>query len=95
MKHLEEFKEAFRATEWYSCMRGVRGMSDGEIFEMGRTGSEFYKPQTNDAYLMWTAATARAARIVVKATGIPKDAENPTRDHIVLLGEEISERILK
>lgn len=35
----------------------------------------------------------RAKNIVLRRTEIPKDAKNPTRDYVVILGEEIAELI--
>jgi hypothetical protein len=35
----------------------------------------------------------RCKQIILRRTGIPKDAKNPTRDAVVLLGEELAELI--
>lgn len=94
MSGIEEFKEAFRQTQWCADMRGMRGMPDPEIFERANSGRTFYKVQTNDAWRIWRLASIRAGRLVIRATEVPADAKNPTRDHIVILGEEIRNMIL-
>lgn len=93
-ENVESFKEAFRQSQWCADMRGIKGMSDPEIFELAASGRTFYKVQTNDAWRIWRLASIRAARIVIQATGIPPGARNPTRDHIVLMGESIRDQIL-
>lgn len=38
----------------------------------------------------YNSALTEARAVVLRRTEIPKDARNPTRDHIVILGEEIA-----
>lgn len=91
---LESFKKAFRQSQWYADMREIKGMSEPEIFELSISDGAFYKVQTDDAWWIWLRASLRAARIVIQATGVPPGARNPTRDHIVLMGESIRDQIL-
>lgn len=39
-------------------------------------------------------ALAEAAATIIRRTEIPKDARNPTRDEVVILGEELARLIL-
>lgn len=95
---IEEFKILFRSLDSYSSLNRIHEYTDEEIFEYlirDRDRVVFTKRAVNDAFLAWVAACKRASRIALSATGVPKGAENPTRDHIVILGEEISEAILR
>jgi hypothetical protein len=69
-ENIEQFKAAFRQTQWCADMRGMRGMSDEEMFERANSGRTFYKIQTNDAWRIWRLASIRAARIVMRSVGV-------------------------
>lgn len=71
-ENMESFKEAFRQSQWCADMRGMRGMSDPEIFERANSERTFYKVQTNDAWRIWRLASIRAARIVMQSVGMPE-----------------------
>ena len=69
-ENIEQFKAAFRGTQWCADMRGMRGMTDAEVFERANSERTFYKIQTNDAWRIWRLASIRAARIVMRSVGI-------------------------